>query len=341
MSKDYVYTVEFIDLYVALCYTFVGKNIFMGWVMNNKVTDIIDNINKVLVGKPETVNFAVMTFLAGGHLLLEDVPGVGKTTLANALAVSAGCDFSRIQFTPDTLPSDVTGTSVYDMKSGEFRFVKGAVMSNIVLADEINRTSPKTQASLLEAMEEKQVTVDGKTYRLDEPFMVIATQNPSDFLGTYNLPEAQLDRFLMRISIGYPDFDDEKKMAENFLQGITRECLSAVASRDEILQMQKETASVKIVPDVSSYIVSIVSSTRQNEKLLLGASPRATLALIRASQASAYISGRDFVTPDDVQRVVYNVLCHRVTLSSDAKMEKASVHSVIERILNKINTPVL
>lgn len=309
--------------------------------MKSNADAIINNINKVLVGKSETVNFAVMTFLAGGHLLLEDVPGVGKTTLANALAVSSGCDFSRIQFTPDTLPSDVTGTSVYDIKSGEFRFIKGAVMSNIVLADEINRTSPKTQASLLEAMEEKQVTADGKTYRLEEPFMVIATQNPSDFLGTYNLPEAQLDRFMMRVSIGYPEFDDEKQMAENFLKGMTRDILEPVASKKDILRMQAETAAVKIVPDVSSYIVSIVASTRQNEKLRLGASPRATLAMIRASQASAYISGRDYVTPDDVQRIVYSVLCHRVTLSSEAKMEKANVHSVIERIVHKIGVPVL
>lgn len=309
--------------------------------MENKAAEIIENINKVLVGKQETVNFAVMAFLAGGHLLLEDVPGVGKTTLANALAISSGCDFSRIQFTPDTLPGDVTGTSVYDMKSSEFRFVKGAVMSNVVLADEINRTSPKTQASLLEAMEERQVTADGVTYRLEEPFMVIATQNPSDFLGTYNLPEAQLDRFLMRISIGYPEFEDEMRMAENFLGGITRAAMKPVATKEDILRMQSETAAVKIVPDISSYIINIVAATRDNDKLRLGASPRATLAMIRASQASAYISGRDYVIPDDVQRVVYSVLCHRVTLSSEAKMEKADAHSVIERIVKKTGVPVL
>ncbi len=309
--------------------------------MENKSKKIIDNINKILVGKTEVINFAVMAFLAGGHILLEDVPGVGKTTLANAIAASSGCDFSRIQFTPDTLPSDVTGTSVYDMQNGTFRFIKGAVMSNIVLADEINRTSPKTQASLLEAMEEKQVTADGKTYRLEEPFMVIATQNPSDFLGTYNLPEAQLDRFLMRISIGYPEYDDEKKMAENFLNGITRQTITPVVSKEDIIYMQQQTAAVKVVPDVLSYIVSIVSATRENEKLRLGASPRATLAMIRASQASAYISQRDYVTPDDVQRVMYSVLCHRVTLSAEAKMEKADAHSIIERIVGKIGVPVL
>lgn len=309
--------------------------------MKNNAAAVIANINKVLVGKPEAVNFAVMAFLAGGHLLLEDVPGVGKTTLANALAVSSGCAFSRIQFTPDTLPSDVTGTSIYEMKSGTFRFMQGAVMSNIVLADEINRTSPKTQASLLEAMEERQVTVDGKTYPLEAPFMVIATQNPSDFLGTYNLPEAQLDRFLMRISIGYPSFEDERQMAENFLGGVTKESLKAVASKADLLRMQQETAAVRLVPDVSAYIVSIVSATRENEKLRLGASPRATLALIRASQAAAYIAGRDYVTPDDVQKVVYSVLCHRVTLSAEAKMEKLDAHTVIERIVHKIGVPVL
>lgn len=309
--------------------------------MENKAAVLIENINKVIVGKEEAVNFAVMAFLAGGHLLIEDVPGVGKTTLANALAVSSDCAFSRIQFTPDTLPGDVTGASIYDIKSGEFRFVKGAVMSNIVLADEINRTSPKTQASLLECMEERQVTVDGKTYPLEAPFIVIATQNPTDFLGTYNLPEAQLDRFIMRISIGYPEFDDEKKMAENFLGGVTKESISSVVTKEEIVAMQAQTAEVKLVPDVTSYIVRIVSATRENEKLSLGASPRATLALIRASQASAYISGRDYVTPDDVQRVVYSVLCHRVTLSAEAKMEKANVRSVIERIVRKVSVPVL
>ena len=309
--------------------------------MENKAVVLIENINKVIVGKEEAVNFAVMAFLAGGHLLIEDVPGVGKTTLANALAVSSDCAFSRIQFTPDTLPGDVTGASIYDIKSGEFRFVKGAVMSNIVLADEINRTSPKTQASLLECMEERQVTVDGKTYPLEAPFIVIATQNPTDFLGTYNLPEAQLDRFIMRISIGYPEFDDEKKMAENFLGGVTKESISNVVTKEEIVAMQAQTAEVKLVPDVTSYIVRIVSATRENEKLSLGASPRATLALIRASQASAYISGRDYVTPDDVQRVVYSVLCHRVTLSAEAKMEKANVRSVIERIVRKVSVPVL
>ncbi len=309
--------------------------------MANKSAEIIDNINRILVGKEEAVSFAVTAFLAGGHLLLEDVPGVGKTTLANALAISSGCGCSRIQFTPDTLPRDVTGTSVYDMKSGEFRFIKGSVKRFSIIADEINRTSPKTQASLLEAMEERQVTADGKTYALEAPFMVIATQNPSDFLGTYNLPEAQLDRFIMRISIGYPSIDDEKKMAENFLAGIARESISAVVTKEEVIEMQAETAAVKIVPDVAAYIVSIVAATRENDKFALGASPRATLALIRASQATAYIAGRDYVTPDDVQKVVYSVLCHRVTLSQKAKMEKADAKSVIEKIIRKIAVPML
>lgn len=309
--------------------------------MNHGAEKIMQNINKVLSGKNEVVELAVTAFLAGGHLLLEDVPGVGKTTLAKALAVSVDCGFSRIQFTPDTLPGDVTGSNVYDMKAGDFRFVKGAVMNNIVLADEINRTSPKTQASLLEAMEERQVTVDGKTYPLDEPFIVIATQNPIDFLGTYNLPEAQLDRFIMRISIGYPMIDDEITMAENFVLGVTKDSLSAVVSRDDVIKMQRDVTKVKLIPEVSEYIVSIVSSTRNNEKLTLGASPRATLALIRASQARAFIKGRDYVIPDDVQDVVYQVLCHRITLSPEARMEKSDTQEVLKRILSKIRVPAV
>lgn len=314
-----------------------GEDIIMG----NKSSLIIENISKVLVGKNETIKLAVTAFLAGGHILLEDVPGVGKTTLANAIAASSGCGFSRIQFTPDTLPSDVTGTSVYDMKTGDFHFIKGAVMNNIILADEINRTSPKTQASLLEAMEERQVTADGRTYKLDDPFFVIATQNPSDFIGTYNLPEAQLDRFLMRISIGYPSVSSEIQMAENFLSGVTKDKLESVVEKEEIINMQKETAEVKIVPDVTAYIVKIISATRDDGDLSLGASPRATLGLMRASQAYAYIHGRDFVMPDDVKKMAPHVLCHRMILSTEAKMQNADTGAVIQKILKCVSVPVL
>lgn len=301
---------------------------------------IMQNINNVIVGKEEIVKLVVVTLLAQGHLLLEDVPGIGKTTIANSLAKSLDCEFSRIQFTPDTLPSDVTGTSVYNMHTGKFEFVKGSVMSNIVLADEINRTSPKTQASLLEAMEEQQVTADGRTYTLESPFMVIATQNPIDYLGTYNLPEAQLDRFLMRLSIGYPSIDNEHKMAYQFIEGVSKENLNAVVSKLDVAIMQDEVKNIKVNKDVVSYIVNIIDATRQSEFISLGASPRATLALIRASQALAYTEGRQFVLPDDVKKMCKYVLSHRVVLSMEAKINKMDVSNIINSIVSKVKVPI-
>lgn len=306
-----------------------------------KSHSIIQNINKVLVGKEDTVELVVVSLLAQGHLLLEDVPGIGKTTIANSLAKSIDCGFSRIQFTPDTLPSDVTGVSIYNMQSGKFEFAKGAIMSNIILADEINRTSPKTQASLLEAMEENQITVDGKTYPLDMPFMVIATQNPIDFLGTYNLPEAQLDRFLMKLSIGYPSISDEQIMAEKYLTGISKDTLEAVVTKDEVVQMQREVEGVKVNKDIINYIISIINETRKSEMLSLGASPRATLALIRASQAVAYVSGRGYVIPDDVKKIAYYVLGHRLVLSIDAKINKIEIKDIISNIISRAKVPIL
>ena len=308
---------------------------------SQNVFKITKNINTVLTGKSDIVELAVTVLLAQGHLLLEDVPGVGKTTLANALSKSIGCGFSRIQFTPDTLPGDVTGSSVYNMKTGAFEFIKGAVMSNIVLADEINRTSPKTQASLLEAMEERQVTVDSVTYQLEQPFMVIATQNPVDFLGTYNLPEAQLDRFMMKLSIGYPSASEERMMADNFLKGITKEKLFPVVSKEEVVQMQEEVKIVNVSAELNKYIVDMISLTRNNELLVLGASPRATLALIRASQAAAYVRNRDYVMPDDVQLTAPYVLSHRLALSTEAKLNKVTAKEVTEKIINKVKVPVL
>lgn len=301
---------------------------------------IMQNINSVIVGKEEIVKLVVVALLAQGHLLLEDVPGIGKTTIANSLAKSLDCEFSRIQFTPDTLPSDVTGTSVYNMQTGKFEFVKGSVMSNIVLADEINRTSPKTQASLLEAMEEQQVTADGNTYILESPFMVIATQNPIDYLGTYNLPEAQLDRFLMRLSIGYPSLDNEQKMAAQFIDGISKENLNAVVSKLEVAQMQDEVKNIKVNKDVVSYIVNIIDETRKNEFISLGASPRATLALIRASQSLAYTEGRQFVLPDDVKKMSRYVLSHRVVLSMEAKINKMDISNIINSIVSNVKVPI-
>ena len=223
----------------------------------NKVSKMIHNMEQIIVGKREVVEYTLITLLAGGHILLEDVPGVGKTTLAKTLAQTIDCGFTRIQFTPDTLPSDVTGLSIYNMQTGKFEYTKGAIMNNIVLADEINRTSPKTQASLLEAMEEKQVTVDGVTYSLDRPFMVIATQNPIDYLGTYNLPEAQLDRFMMKISIGYPKAGDEKMMADRFLSHQLSKKLEPVIDGETVMTMQQEVEEIKVSQDLISYITKI------------------------------------------------------------------------------------
>ena len=301
---------------------------------------LLNSINSVLVGKEDKVEQAVLTLLAKGHLLLEDVPGVGKTTLANSLAKSMDCDFGRIQFTPDTLPSDVTGVSIYNIQTGAFEYSEGAVMHHIILADEINRISPKTQASLLEAMEEGQVTVDGKIHEIKQPFMVIATQNPVDFLGTYNLPEAQLDRFLMKISLGYPDSEHEIKMAKQFLKGVHYHEIKPVITEETIVAMQEEVLQVNIHHDLIQYIVQIVEATRNSEKLMLGASPRATLALIRASLACAYMSGRDYVIPDDIQKVMYPVLCHRLVLSIESKMNKVQPMAILKELIRKIPVPI-
>lgn len=313
------------------------------FLMSNviKANQLIQQINSVLVGKEDKVTYAVTTLLAGGHLLLEDVPGVGKTTLANAIAKSISCSFGRIQFTPDTLPSDITGLSIYNMKEGLFEFQKGAVMNNIVLADEINRTAPKTQASLLEAMEEKQVTVDGNIYPLENPFMVIATQNPIDFMGTYNLPEAQLDRFLMKISIGYPSKVNEKVMAQKFLKAERVEKLQPIMTKEDVCKMQDEVTKIKVHDDVITFIVDVMDATRKADNLTLGASPRATLALIRAAQATAYLKERAYVIPDDVIGVIYPVLCHRFVQSMEAKINNVTTEQILKSILMKVTIPIL
>ena len=307
---------------------------------NTKVIEMIHNIEKVIVGKREVIEFTLIALLAGGHLLLEDVPGVGKTTLAKTIAQTVDCGFTRIQFTPDTLPSDVTGISIYNMQTGKFEFSKGAVMNHIILADEINRTSPKTQASLLEAMEERQVTVDGTTYQLEKPFMVIATQNPIDYLGTYSLPEAQLDRFMMKITIGYPQASEEKQMAERFLNHQLKQTLKAVVDRETVIQMQKEVEDIKVSKDLISYITKIVGETRYDSNITLGASPRATLALLRASQAWAYMKGRDYCIPDDILKLISPVISHRIILSPEARLSQHKVEKVLKNIIAKIPVPV-
>jgi len=306
-----------------------------------RVADMIQSMEQIIVGKREVIEYTLITLLAGGHLLLEDVPGVGKTTLAKTLAQTLNCGFTRIQFTPDTLPNDVTGLSIYNMQTGKFEYSKGAIVDNIILADEINRTSPKTQASLLEAMEEKQVTVDGTTYPLPDPFMVIATQNPIDYLGTYNLPEAQLDRFMMKVSIGYPQANDEKVMANRFLKHQFVKKLEPVVDSETVLAMRKEVEEITISQELISYITKVIQETRKDNNISLGASPRATLALIRASQAQAYLSGRSYCIPDDIIKLMQPVIAHRIILSSEAKLAQMKVEKVLNIIISRIPLPVL
>ncbi|MBO4988220.1 MAG: MoxR family ATPase [Lachnospiraceae bacterium] len=299
-----------------------------------------ENINSVFVGKEDIVENLLICLLAGGHVLLEDVPGVGKTTLALTLAKSMDADFGRIQFTPDTLPGDVVGVSVYNMKSGEFEFRPGAVMNQVLLADEINRTSPKTQASLLEAMAEGQVTVDSKVYELPQPFIVIATQNPVEFMGTYPLPEAQMDRFMMRLSIGYPDREQEMKMAELFLQEKTSDKTKAVCKAEDILALRDEIKAVTVKENILGYMEDIVKITREDARLLLGASPRALLSLLAASRARAFLQGRDFVKPDDVKAVAMQVLAHRLVLSAEARLQRASAEAILKELILKVKVPM-
>ncbi|PHV72101.1 magnesium chelatase [Sporanaerobium hydrogeniformans] len=305
-----------------------------------QLNKLINHIEQVVVGKREVIKLVLIALLAEGHLLIEDVPGVGKTTLANTLASSIACSFTRIQFTPDTLPSDITGLSIYNLQSGQFEFVQGAIMSSIVLADEINRTSPKTQASLLEAMEERQITVDGKSYKLPKPFMVIATQNPIDYLGTYNLPEAQMDRFLMRISMGYPSSLDEKQMIKNFLGNKGRKKIDAVLDVASLCKMQEEVKEVAVSDDLIGYIYEVVYQTRQHEAIQLGVSPRGSLALIRAAQAKAYVSGRDYIIPDDIVAMIDPVLQHRLLLAPEATINRLTPEKILGQIVGKIKIPI-
>ena len=301
---------------------------------------LMENINQVFVGKEEVVENLLISFLAGGHVLLEDVPGVGKTTLALALSKSMACSFGRIQFTPDTLPGDVTGLSIYNMKSGEFTYQPGAVMHQVVLADEINRTSPKTQASLLEAMAEGQVTVDGIIHQLPQPFFVIATQNPVEFLGTYPLPEAQMDRFMMRLSIGYPERTHEIQMASQFLQGQTLSRVEAVCQTEDMIALREEVSGISVKESILGYIADLVEATRDEQRFVLGASPRAMLALVCASQAKAFLQNRDYVKPDDVKAVAMQVLGHRLSLSSEAKIRKEDKDKILKSLILQIKIPV-
>lgn len=305
----------------------------------NKTGELIGQLEKVIYGKGHQIRLAVAALLAGGHLLIEDVPGVGKTTLALVLARSVDLSFGRIQFTPDTLPGDITGYTTIDMRTGEMRFHEGPVMNHIVLADEINRTSPKTQASLLEVMEERQVTAEGRTMPVPNPFMVIATENPVEFAGTYHLPEAQLDRFLMRLSMGYPTPDEEAEMLRSRLAGEWSEGVSTMVTREELLAMQRETAKIIVSAPIREYIIAIVTATRESSRLTLGASPRASLALARAAQGWAYLQGRTYVNPEDVQTVAPAVLTHRLVVSLEASLHKTTASDILKECMAQVNVP--
>ena len=300
---------------------------------------IVDNVSKVIVGKRSVIEQALAALIAQGHVLVEDVPGVGKTMLAKSLSVSIGCEFRRIQFTPDLLPSDVTGISVYNQQTGDFQFRPGPIMSQVVLADEINRATPKTQSALLEAMEELQVTVDGVTHHLEHPFIVFATENPIEYEGTFPLPEAQLDRFLMRISLGYPDFGEELDIIERQEQVHPIESLEPVAGPQDIVALQEAAKKIYVDQVVREYIVHLVESTRGHRDLSLGASPRASLGLFRAGRALALVQDRDYVIPDDIKALAPAVTAHRIILSPSARMRGMKTVDVIAELLEEVAVP--
>ena len=303
------------------------------------VSRLSANLEKVIVGKRQTLELVIIGLLCQGHLLIEDVPGVGKTMLARSLAKSLGCSFSRIQFTPDMLPTDVTGVSIFNQVTRQFEFRPGPLMSQIVLADEINRATPKTQSALLEAMEERQITVDGITHILQEPFLVLATQNPIEYEGTFPLPEAQLDRFLMRIRLGYPTMAEEVKVLEiQQLRHPIRD-LQPVIPVEEVLRMQEAIKNIYVSPAVKRYVVELTRSTRDSSDVYLGASPRGSLGLFRAGQAKAAINGRDYVLPDDIKSLAEFVLAHRMVVNPAARLRNISAAQVVQEILNVLPVP--
>ena len=300
-----------------------------------------NNVGKVIVGKEKAVELMMIAILCRGHVLIEDVPGVGKTTLASALARLLDCSFKRIQFTPDITPSDITGFSIANFKTGELEYRPGMIMSQIVLADEINRTSPKTQSSLLEVMEEGQVSVDGVTYEVPKPFVVLATQNPVDFVGTYPLPEAQLDRFFMRVSIGYPTAEEEVEILERYTTGARpMEELKPICTASDIVRLQQEVEKVYSAKEVRAYISAIAAASRRSGALQLGISTRAAISLLRAAQARALLEGRDYVVPEDVQRMAEPVLAHRLVLSPEARMRNMTAERILANVLGSVQVPV-
>lgn len=305
--------------------------------MRKEIERIIQNVERAFRGNRENIELALLALLADGHLLIEDIPGVGKTLLASALARSIDCQFKRVQFTSDLLPSDILGTIVFSSKTGEFRFRKGPVFTNILLADEINRGSPKTQSALLEAMNDRKVSIEGRTFPLPSPFLVIATQNPVELHGTFPLPESQLDRFILSMSVGYPGREEEKRMLYEQKEVDPLEGLKPVLSREDILKIQEGVRKVRFSEEIAEYIISISEATRNHPMLRMGASPRATLMLTRASQARAYLKGRDYVVPDDVKDVVRPVLSHRIFLKR--AQDRREAQHVIDDILQKVPPP--
>ena len=305
------------------------------------ITALKQNIGKVIVGKDEVIELLLIAMMCKGHVLIEDVPGTGKTTMVSALAKSLDCSFNRIQFTPDVVPSDITGFTMVNMKTGDMEFHPGSIMCQIALADEINRTSPKTQSALLEVMEEYQVTVDGVTHPLPKPFMVLATQNPGEFMGTYPLPEAQMDRFFLRISLGYPTIEQEMDVLERY-SGVVKPMatIEPVCTAQDILALQEMVHQVYCSPEVRHYVASLVAATRQDPALTLGASTRAAIALIRGAQACALLDGRDYIIPEDVQHMALPVLAHRLVLNPEARMKGVTGEQVLSGIMQRVTVPV-
>lgn len=305
--------------------------------ISENASKIKENIAKVIVGKDDVINLLLTTLLADGHVLIEDMPGTGKTKLAKALAASLDADFNRIQFTPDLLPADITGLDIYNQKSGQFEFTKGPVFTNILLADEINRATPRTQSGLLECMEERQVTVDGQTHTLDEPFFLIATQNPVETAGTYPLPEAQLDRFMMQIKMGYPTVAEELQIINRYISHDPLEDLMPVCSKNDLFKMKEMVKEVFVHDSVKEYITHLVEATRKHPMLVLGVNPRGTLALLKCTQAYAAIMGRDYVTPDDVKALCTSVFSHR--LLSYSTDRNTTVSQILSEILSSVEVP--
>ena len=300
---------------------------------------LAQEVEKIIVGKRKQIDYIIMAILSDGHILLDDLPGSGKTTLIKTLSIALGCDFKRIQFTPDLLPSDIIGMNIFNQKIGDFQFVEGPVNTNILLADEINRAIPRTQSALLEAMEEKQVTVDSVSYKLPEPFIVMATQNPVESESTFKLPAAQMDRFIIKLSLGYPSPEEEVLMLTNLGDRTPFENVNTVISMDQLLQLQKEIEKVNISDDIKKYIVTLVHKTRENKNLKNGASPRASRSLFRCAKAYAAMNGRDYATPDDIKEIAVPVLAHRITLASEAKFSGTTAENIIEKLLEEVPVP--